>query len=132
MPGIAPRSRDAGDNRSLNWERVAYWYFRLNGFFQFENFVVHPSTKGSQRTEADLIGVRFPHRKEFLLDHHDPMQDDADRLRLATDCVDVVIVEIKKNEHCSLNGPWTCEYARTFASAASAFGIVSRRCRSGP
>ena len=25
----------------LDPEKVAYWYFRLNGFFQIENFVVH-------------------------------------------------------------------------------------------
>jgi hypothetical protein len=26
----------------LDPEKVAYWYFRLNGFFEIENFVVHP------------------------------------------------------------------------------------------
>ena len=36
---------------------MAYWYFRLNGFFQIENFVVHPESYGSQRTDADLLGV---------------------------------------------------------------------------
>ena len=27
-------------------EKVAYWYFRLNGFFQIENFIVHPKGRG--------------------------------------------------------------------------------------
>lgn len=44
----------------LDPEKVAYWYFRLNGFFQIENFVVHPERRGSQRTDADLLAVRFP------------------------------------------------------------------------
>jgi hypothetical protein len=33
---------------ALDPEKVACWYFRLNGFFPIENFVVHPSTEGSE------------------------------------------------------------------------------------
>jgi len=43
---------------SLIPEKVAYWYLRLNGFLQIENFIVHPSRRGSQRTDADLLAVR--------------------------------------------------------------------------
>ena len=43
-----PRGPMGGDN--LNPEKVAYWYFRLNGFLQIENFVIHPSQSGAQRT----------------------------------------------------------------------------------
>ena len=32
----------------LDAEKVAYWYFRLNGFPQIENFVVHPKRRGSR------------------------------------------------------------------------------------
>jgi hypothetical protein len=46
-------------------EQLAHWYIRLNGFFTITNFVVHPSRPGSQLTEADIVGVRFPHRAEF-------------------------------------------------------------------
>jgi hypothetical protein len=53
----------------LDPEKVAYWYFRLNGFFQIENFVVHPERRGTQRTDADLLAVRFPHRAERLFDN---------------------------------------------------------------
>jgi hypothetical protein len=31
----------------LDPEKVAYGYFRLNGFLQIENFVVHPERHGS-------------------------------------------------------------------------------------
>jgi hypothetical protein len=73
-------------------EKVAYWYFRLNGFLQIENFIVHPSVRGSQRTDADLVAVRFPHRAEFLLDHPHPMPDDEVALRLSSAAIDLTLV----------------------------------------
>ena len=36
----------------LDPEKVAYWYFRLNGYLQIENFVVHPVRHGGQRTNG--------------------------------------------------------------------------------
>ena len=57
-------------------EDVASWYFRLNGFLSLPSFVVHLdqdeaeiSNDGApryQRTEADLIGVRFVDSKEII------------------------------------------------------------------
>ena len=68
----------------LEPEKVAYWYFRLNGFFQIENFVVHPTGRGAQRTDADLLAVRFPFRAERLIDDsNDIMADDDQRLALS-------------------------------------------------
>jgi hypothetical protein len=87
----------------LDPEKVAYWYFRLNGFLQIENFVVHPERRGSQRTDADLLGVRFRHRAKLLFDHRMPMADD-ERLSLNLRFDDVVIVEVKRNQLCTLNG----------------------------
>ena len=80
----------------LTTEKVAYWYFRLNGYFQMENFIVHPTGKGGQRTDADLIGVRFPHRAERLIDDPDNiMRDDCGTLGLSKNLTDIVIVEVK-------------------------------------
>ena len=58
-------------------ETIAYWYFRLNGFFPITNFVQHrvaitrrSSSDGSGRplrpgrrtnSDADILAVRFPH-----------------------------------------------------------------------
>ena len=65
----------------LTTEKVAYWYFRLNGYLQMESFIVHPESGGGQRTEADLIGVRFPYRAERLIGRPDDiMQDDFQKL----------------------------------------------------
>ncbi len=37
----------------LDPEKVAYWYFCLNGFLQIENFVVHPERRGGQRVAGN-------------------------------------------------------------------------------
>jgi hypothetical protein len=91
----------------LDPEKVAYWYFRLNGFLQIENFIIHPGRRGGQRTDADLLAVRFPYRTEFLFEAAPPMLDDAKTLQLSPELIDVVIAEVKTNDPCRLNGPWT-------------------------
>ena len=44
----------------MNPETIAYWFFRLNGCATITNFVVHPDRRGSQRTDVDVLAVRFP------------------------------------------------------------------------
>ncbi len=105
-------------------EKVAYWYFRLNGYLQIENFVIHPGGRGGQRTDGDLLGVRFPNRREFLLDHRKPMQDDSENLRFEQKLIDVVIVEIKTNKPCRLNGPWTSPELQNIQRILAAIGCL--------
>jgi hypothetical protein len=85
----------------LKTEKVAYWFFRLNGCMTIENFVVHPDFAIGQRTDADILGIRFPHRAEGPLDL--PMYDHPSVL---SDRPLLFIAEIKLR-HCELNGPWT-------------------------
>ncbi len=99
--------RETQTTKRLKPDKVAYWYFRLNGFLQIENFVAHPRGSGSQRTDADLLAARFPYRREFLLDQEQPMRGDAQTLGLSPDCIDIVIAELQSNPPCCLNGPWT-------------------------
>ena len=83
-------------------ERLAYWYLRLNGFLLLENFLVHPEIGTMQRTDADLIGLRFLHRRENALL---PMEDDP----LVCQCsqlLNVVIAEVKTSGAGRLNAPW--------------------------
>jgi len=109
----------------LDPEKVAYWYFRLNGFLQIENFVVHPERRGGQRTDADLLAVRFPHRAERLFDDpHDIMADDEKRLSLSSDLIDVLIVEVKTNQPCTLNGPWTRHDQQNVHRVLAAIGCL--------
>lgn len=82
-------------------ESLAYWYFRLNGFLTIENFIVHSEAGGGQRTDADILGVRFPYRAELM---DDPMIDDGLFTRV-NDKPFIVIAEVKKGV-CGLNGPW--------------------------
>ena len=118
----------AGDGSRLFPEKVAYWYFRLNGFLQIENFVVHPSRRGGQRTDADLLAVRFPHRAEFLLDHAQPMLDDVDALALSSGLIDVIIAEVKSNQPCTLNGPWTLADRKNVHRVLAAIGCLPQEC----
>lgn len=89
-----------------NNEKVAYWFFRLNGCLTIENFIIHQEKRGqggSQRTDADLLAVRFPYRAELayeverMIDH--PVFDIGEK-------IDFIIAEIKTGI-CRLNGPWT-------------------------
>jgi hypothetical protein len=122
MPISAPRTA-----QWLQPERVAYWYFRLNGFLQIENFIVHPDRHGSQRTDADLLGVRFGYRKEFAFNERGAVMIDDDRLRLSTCFDDIVIAEVKTNQPCTLNGPWTKRDRRNVHRVLAAIGCLPER-----
>lgn len=84
----------------LRIDDVASWYFRLNGFFTITDFVLHSSNRKqpSQRTDADLIGIRFPFREELDL------SDDQHFGSLAVPML--AIVELTKGP-CKINGPWS-------------------------
>lgn len=87
------------DRRYFPTQKVAYWYFRLNGFLTMENFILHPDRKGPARTDADLYGVRFPHRNELDMPDDTPFEKETNKPLF-------VLVEITCGE-CKLNGPWT-------------------------
>ena len=89
----------------ISSERLAYWFLRLNGFLTQYNFVVHPEGADQfghykQQTEVDVIGVRFPHRRENRMNpmrDHDLFHGDG-RLQL-------VLAETKSTR-CTLNPSW--------------------------
>lgn len=83
---------------TLSPEEVGYWYFRLNGFLTIPNFVLHPDEAGNQRTDIDVLGVRFPYRAELL---RDPMPD-ATLFTAINDMPLLVAVEIKRGR-CEIN-----------------------------
>jgi hypothetical protein len=85
----------------MSTEKVAYWFFRLNGCMTIENFVVHPDFGGAQHTDADILGMRLPYRSEGLRDS--PMLDHSS---LQSDRPLLFIAEVKRGR-CKLNGPWT-------------------------
>src|ERR1700688_1204240 len=88
----------------LDLDSAAEWFLRLNGFLTVLNFVVHPaeSAEGSQqRTDADVLGIRFPHRQELVGGHALPDHPAFQGLSRPI----FVIAEVKAGR-CRLNGPW--------------------------
>lgn len=104
----------------INPEKLAYWYFRLNGCFTLTNFVVHPSEGREQRTDVDIFAVRLPYRCELLVN---PMQDD-DVLLPNGNRTKLILAEVKK-ETCNLNGPWTKRERSNMQLAIAAAGAFS-------
>jgi hypothetical protein len=103
---------------TVNPEKLAYWYFRLNGFLTITNFVVHPEHGKEQRTDIDILGYRFPYRAELF---DNPMADDS----LFTKGIKkpyFVIAEVKQ-QTCNLNGPWTEKESQNMHRVLRAVGI---------
>jgi hypothetical protein len=83
---------------ALTADDIAYWFLRLNGCLTIRNFLLHPERSGGLRTDADVVGVRFPYRREYGMEDH-PLFEGSTR-------IEFVIAEAKAHEPCSLNGPW--------------------------
>ncbi len=104
-------------------DAAAEWFLRLNGFLTVQNFVVHPlrPEEGSQqRTDADVLGLRFPKRQEVvggepLTDH--PAFQEAPRPLF-------VIAEVKTGR-CRLNGPWSRPEEENVTNVLRSFGQMS-------
>jgi hypothetical protein len=100
-------------------ERLAYWYFRLNGFMTIENFLVHHETQRNPRTDVDILAARFAYRQE---NSDRPMVDDP-RVTACETFANIIIAEIKKGK-CRLNGPWTDPGHRNMERVLSSIGCV--------
>lgn len=104
----------------LDPEQVAAWFFRLNGCLLIQNFVVHPDppvdlSRNQQRTDADVLGVRFPYRHELGM--HDMPQFSAPPGKTL-----VFLAEVKRGGRCRLNGPWTRPSERNLHRVLGALG----------
>jgi len=103
---------------TIESEHLAYWYLRFNGFLCAANFIVHPDFGGEQRTDVDIIGVRFPHRAELL---NNSMKDDKPFCEI--DKPYIIIAEVKKRE-CNLNGPWVLPERQNMQRVLRAIGAI--------
>ncbi len=88
--------------RQLKPDDVVRWYYRLNGFLAMSNFIIHPPQKGSQRTDADVVGIRFPNHRELAFS--------CEQI-FATPLPLIAIAEVTIQK-CKVNGPWTNKHAR--------------------
>ena len=114
---------------------VAEWYCRLNGFLSIPGFIVHldethavDSASGrprAARTEADLIGVRFPNSQEVIAGR--TMQDDPALIsphdRAPQTVPMFVLVEVKAGV-CRMNGPWTDRNAKNMQRVIRRLGFA--------
>jgi len=100
-------------------ERLAYWYFRLNGFLTIENFILHHEETASQRTDADILAVRLLHRSE---NHVRPMEDDP-RICACNTLVNLILAEVKTDKQ-DQNKAWTKPKKQNVQRALRATGCV--------
>ncbi len=105
---LRAETSQAGCAPRLRAEDLAGWYLRLNGFLTIPNFIVHCDEGYGQRTEADVLAIRFPCREEIVYECRadgevveTAMQDDTVFVDLTTKpCL--LITEVKTGV-CSLN-----------------------------
>lgn len=78
-------------------EELVKWYLRLNGYFVIPNFILHPlMSGGSQRTEIDLIGTRFPYQSEIVCNSEgDRILMENDKNLVTDRRIDCLIVSVK-------------------------------------
>lgn len=100
-------------------EALGYWFLRLNGFLTIPNFVVHPDAGNQQGTDVDVLGVRFPYRRE---NRQRPMRDSGHFLH--REKAFVALAEIKTGV-CRLNGPWTEPGRENMQRVLSALGMLA-------
>lgn len=106
-------------SEQIKSENLAYWYLRLNGFLTIPNFIVHPEKGNLQRTDIDIIGLRFPFREEL-----EGMMDD----KAFSDYSDkpvIVITEVKIGR-CVLNGSWRDPQKKNMESVLQAVGAFKK------
>lgn len=108
---------------NITAEKLAYWFFRLNGCFTFENFVVHRDSRGSQLTDVDIIALRFLHRQE--LKTSDKPMEDYPLFRDQKKYASVFFVEVKKNRNRSINRPW--RNPQNMQSVLNALGLLHNK-----
>jgi hypothetical protein len=102
----------------LNAEDVAYWYLRLNGFLCLRNFLVHGDRRGEDRTEIDVVGVRFRYRREHL---SKPMFDDV-WVERAEQTI-VVFCDAKKGAN-DFNSAWLNQRRQIIESFLALIGVI--------
>jgi len=106
-------------DRGRRVEVLATWYLRFHGYLTTPHFVLH-KPDGTQYTDADILGVRFPHSAEDVVSGGpDPALDVRD------DLIDVVIAECSADQ-AKFNKPWKEEFDRHLQYVLRYIGIFPR------
>lgn len=70
-------------------EEIAKLYLRLNGYIT-SSLIIHSPERKKNKTEIDLIAVRFPHHNQ-----EDRMIECCDYLQIPQNTIDIIIGEVK-------------------------------------
>ncbi len=85
------------------------------------NFILHPDRKGSQKTDCDILGLRFPYRAEFS----ESNDFDEEEFRIPVGVPYFLIAEVTTSQ-CKLNGPWTEPDKQNVNVLLAALGLFER------
>ncbi|MGD9693328.1 MAG: hypothetical protein AB7G17_08655 [Phycisphaerales bacterium] len=99
---------------------VADWYFRLNGFLTWRNYILHKSQSGGGNplTDADIVGARYRYRSELATSSKGPLHDDE-----VLAGVEIAFCEVKSGQ-ININGPWSNPSSGCIQEALRAVGCV--------
>lgn len=113
---------------TINTERLAYWYFRLNGFLGNESYIIHRQRNSpNHATDIDYVGVRFMHRKELYENKDNWMKDDENSKLFKyrpTGKLFICLAEIKQSTP-NINSTWTDENLNTLEQLLLSIGCIS-------
>lgn len=106
-------------DRGTRVEVLSTWYLRFHGYLTTPHFVLHRSD-GKQYTEADILGIRFPHSSEDIVTRGpDPALD------VRSDAIDIVIGECSADA-AKINQPWKDDFERHLEYVLRYVGNVPR------
>ena len=75
--------------RSNLQEQLVKLFLRLNGYFT-SGLIIHSNKKGNNKTELDILGVRFPYHKQI-----DRQVECSKYLDIPSHTIDIIIGEVK-------------------------------------
>lgn len=114
----------------INTEKLAYWYFRLNGFLGNDSYIIHRQLGSPEHsTDIDYLGVRFMHRKELFEGEDNWMRDDENSELFKyypKGKIYICFAEIKKGEP-KINKTWTDETKETLVQLLLSVGCISHK-----
>ncbi|MDI3519895.1 MAG: hypothetical protein PWQ34_2042 [Caldanaerobacter sp.] len=111
-------------------EDLTYWYFRLNGFFLLQNYVLHNIGEGEERgtADSDLLAIRFP----YVYEEIGGQSKDWDREKFLEWGFDIekdnlaLIVEVKSGENVKRSEIEKSFSSKRLKTALYRFGIFPR------
>ncbi|MEO0683893.1 MAG: hypothetical protein AAFY76_02295 [Cyanobacteria bacterium J06649_11] len=81
-------------------EELTYWFYRLNGYFLINNFVIHntPENRLTSGSDVDLLAIRFPFVSEPVGGQADDWHSSVTEFT-ANNSISAVIVEVKSGSY---------------------------------